>query len=89
LAGAPWLVLMLRRGSRHRGPLLAFACAWLLLCFASALTGGTENTRYAVEAIPLLWVVGSAGLACFVRALWAMVRGARSPGSRTVEVSHE
>lgn len=53
--------------------LVTFGWAWLLIEAASALTA-IPTPRFAAQALPLLWVAGSAGSIIVLRSLWAAIR---------------
>jgi hypothetical protein len=69
------LVLLLVPGPRRRAA-LAVGVPPLLVTVATVLTHG-GNVRYAFQAAPEAWLLGSAGLALIVRAVVGHVRRAR------------
>jgi 4-amino-4-deoxy-L-arabinose transferase-like glycosyltransferase len=77
LCGLGGLLLLLGPGTRTRKPervaIVTFFSAWLLVGAAIALTA-IPDIRYSLAGMPLLWVMGSAGLVFVVRALWAAVK---------------
>jgi 4-amino-4-deoxy-L-arabinose transferase-like glycosyltransferase len=55
-------------GRRQRAASLSLGIAWLAITFATSATTWPDP-RYAAEVVPLIWIVGSAGVALVVRGL--------------------
>jgi hypothetical protein len=61
VCGLTGLLVVLSRDGPRRAAAITFASAWVVMGVALALTGLPE-LRYNAVGVPVLWVVGSAGL---------------------------
>jgi 4-amino-4-deoxy-L-arabinose transferase-like glycosyltransferase len=71
---------------KSRAASLAFGVPWVLLTAATAATT-FPDPRYAAQGVALIWVLGSAGAALVVTALYAFIQNrrwsTRRPATRT------
>jgi hypothetical protein len=70
-------LLLIGRNRRRRAGVVALGACYLLVITATAATTYPDY-RYATQAVALLWVLGSAGAAMVISALWAQVRSLRA-----------
>jgi len=74
--GLTGLLLLRSRDPAQRAGVVTFASAWFVLGIALGLIA-VPDVRYSAVGLPLIWILGSAGLVLVARTLWERVRERR------------